>query len=77
MQSLAKRTTVYLDSEIHRALKLRSASTQTSLSALVNEATRLLMREDREDLEASKHRAAEPEINYETLLADLQKHGKL
>ncbi|MCW5575942.1 MAG: CopG family transcriptional regulator [Burkholderiales bacterium] len=77
MSDLSKRSTVYFDPAIHRALRLRAASTQVSLSELVDEAVRLMMREDQEDLAAFAQRAAEPEMTYEALLADLKQHGKL
>lgn len=48
-----------------------------SLSELVDEAVRQLMKEDQEDLESYASRVAEPEISYETLLNDLKKHGKI
>ena len=77
MSSLSKRSTIYFDPAIHGALKLKAASTDTSLSELVDEAVRLLMREDQEDLEAISGRVSEPVISYEVLLNDLKKHGKL
>lgn len=77
MSNLSKRSTVYFDPDIHQALKLKAAASQQSLSELVDEAVRLLMREDREDLQAYADRVAEPEISYEALLDDLKKHGKL
>lgn len=77
MSDLSKRSTIYFDPAIHRALRLRAASTQVSLSELVDEAVKLLMREDQEDLTAFAQRAAEPEMTYEALLADLKQHGKL
>ncbi len=43
----------------------------------MDEAVKLMMREDQEDLAAFAERAREPEISYEVLLADLKKHGKL
>ncbi|TXH49230.1 MAG: ribbon-helix-helix domain-containing protein, partial [Cellvibrionales bacterium] len=48
MSALSKRSTVYFDPSIHQALRLKAASTQVSLSELVDEAVRLLMREDQE-----------------------------
>ena len=48
-----------------------------AVSELVDEAVRLLMREDREDLAAFEERASEKEISYEAMLADLKKHGKI
>jgi len=77
MSTLSKRSTVYFDPSIHQALRLKAASTQLSLSELVDEAVRLLMREDQEDLSAFSERINEPEISYEVLLNDLKKHGKL
>lgn len=77
MSNLSKRSTVYFDPTLHQALRLKAASSQQSLSELVDEAVRLLMKEDQEDLEAYSNRVAEPEISYEALLNDLRKHGKL
>ena len=77
MGILTKRSTVYFDPALHQALKLKAASTATSLSELVDEAVRLLMREDEEDLSAFANRVKEPDISYETLLKDLKKHGKI
>jgi hypothetical protein len=77
MSNLSKRSTVYFDPEMHKALKLKAATTDHSLSELVDEAVRLLLHEDQEDLETIAHRVSEPEISYESLLKDLKKHGKL
>ncbi|GAB5500109.1 MAG: hypothetical protein PsegKO_24200 [Pseudohongiellaceae bacterium] len=77
MSELSKRATVYFDPALHRALRVRAADSNQSVSELVDEAVRLLMREDQEDLEVYARRIAEPEISYETLLSDLKKHGKL
>jgi len=77
MSNLSKRSTVYFDPVIHQALKVKAASTQKSLSEFVDEAVRLLMLEDQEDLEAFSERASEPVISYEDLLKDLKKHGKI
>jgi hypothetical protein len=77
MSDLSKRSTVYFEPKIHQALKMRAASAQTSVSELIDEAVRLLMREDQEDLSASKERSKEKEISYEALLNDLRKHGQI
>ncbi len=77
MSELSKRSTVYFDPLIHQALRMRAASTHTSLSELIDEAVRLLMREDQEDMQAIADRIKEPEISYEVLLNDLKKHGKI
>ena len=77
MGILSKRSTIYFDPAIHQALKLKSASTDVSVSELVDEAVRLLMLEDQEDLESIADRVSEPVMSYETLLSDLKKHGKI
>ena len=77
MSGLSKRSTVYFDPALHHALRLKAAANQSSLSELVDEAVRLLMREDQEDLKVAASRVNEPGISYEALLNDLKKHGKL
>ena len=77
MSNLSKRSTIYFEPDIHQALKLKSASSQLSVSELVDEAVRLLMNEDQEDLAIFSERADEKEISYEALLNDLKKHGKI
>ena len=77
MSGLSKLSTVYFEPEIHQALRVKAASAHLSVSEVVNEAVRLLMQEDQEDLNAFSERVDEPEISYETLLNDLKKHGKI
>lgn len=77
MSTLSKRSTVYFEPAIHNALKLRALTSDSSVSELIDEAVRLLMREDQEDLAAIKHRADEPEISYEELLNALEADGKI
>jgi plasmid stability protein len=77
MTVLTKRTTVYLDQELHQALRMKAAVTDRSMSELINEMIRERLAEDAEDLAAFRERADEPVISYESLLQDLQAHGKL
>lgn len=77
MSNLSKRSTVYFEPSIHQALKIRAASAHVSISELVDEAVRLLMREDQEDLQAVAQRTSEAEISYEELLNDLKLNGKI
>jgi Arc/MetJ-type ribon-helix-helix transcriptional regulator len=51
--------------------------THRSVSEIVNDALRLALREDQEDLAAFEERVAEPTMSYEDLLDDLKAHGKL
>jgi len=73
----AKRSTLYFDPELHRALRIKAAHTHRSLSDLVNEAVRMTLAEDQEDLAAFDERADERTITYEELLKDLKAHGKI
>jgi len=77
MSESAKRSTVYFEAHLHRALRVKAAHTQRSLSDLVNDAVRAALREDQEDLAAFEARGEEPTISYEQLLRDLRAHGKL
>jgi hypothetical protein len=74
---MAKRATVYFDPDVHKALRVKAANTETSVSDLVNRAVRQLLEEDREDLKAIEDRVAERTITYEALLEDLKAHGKI
>jgi hypothetical protein len=73
----AKRSTIYLESALHRALRIKAVHTCRSMSALVNDAVRTAFREDHEDLAVFEERAEEPTITYEELLKDLRAHGKI
>jgi hypothetical protein len=77
MPTTAKRATVYFDPEIHRALRLKAAETEQSLSELVNEAVKLTLAEDADDLAAFEERAAEPNLPFEDVVKDLRRRGKL
>ena len=68
---------VYFDPQIHRALRLKAAATKQSVSNLVNDAVRMSLAEDAEDLAAFEERAREPNLAFEEVLKDLRKRGKL
>jgi hypothetical protein len=72
-----KRATVYFDAALHRALRLKAAETDQSLSELVNAAVRRALGEDAEDLAAFEARAKEPNLAFEGVLKDLRRRGKL
>jgi len=76
-EQTSKRATVYFEPDLHKAVRLKAAHTQRSVSDIVNDAVRMALREDQEDLAAFEERAAEPAISYEALLKDLKTHGKL
>jgi hypothetical protein len=77
MATKERRATVYFDPEIHKALRLKAAETDQSMSDLVNEAVRILLAEDAEDLQAIRDREDEPTITFESFVQDMRKRGKL
>jgi len=77
MKSLQKRATVYFDSQLHRILRIKAAETDQPISKIVNDAVRLSLAEDAEDLAAFEERAKEPNLSFEAVLKDLRKRGKL
>ncbi len=77
MSTNTKRATIYLDSELHRALKLKAAETDSSVSELVNEAVRENLSEDADDLSTFEERAHEPSLSFEAVVRDLKQRGRL
>ncbi len=72
-----KRATVYLEPSLHRALRVKAAVTEQSVSDLVNTAIRRSLREDAADLAVFDVRAREPVVAFEDVLKDLKRRGKL
>ena len=72
-----KRATVYFDASLHKALRVKAAQTDHSLSNLVNTAVRRSLAEDAEDLATFDTRAKEPNLAFEDVLKDLKRRGKL
>jgi hypothetical protein len=77
MASTPKRATVYFDPEIHRALRMKAAASERSISEVVNEAVRLSLAEDAEDLAAFDSRAREPSLDFGTVVKALRRRGKI
>lgn len=75
--SEAKRATVYFDPLVHRALRLKAAASDRSVSDLVNAAVKLALSEDAEDLAAFEERAAEPALDFEGFIKSLRARGRL
>ena len=74
---MAKRATIYLEEDLHRALRIKAAETEASISALVNEAVRQSLAEDLEDLAAFADRVSEPSVSFESVVRDLRRDGKI
>jgi hypothetical protein len=72
-----RRATVYFDPAVHRALKLKAAAVDRSVSEMVNEAVRLALAEDAEDLAAFEDRAKEPDVDFESFVRSLKRRGQI
>lgn len=77
MAPATKRATIYMDAELHRALRLKAAETSQSISEIVNNAVRLALAEDAEDLAAFEERADEPLVSFEEVLKELKRNGRI
>ena len=75
--SQTKRATVYFEPDLHKALRLKAAHTERTVSDLVNTAVRRTLAEDAEDLAAFEERDREPVFSFEDVLKDLKRRGKL
>jgi plasmid stability protein len=72
-----KRATIYFHPDIHRALRLRAAATDRSISDMVNEVVKAALAEDAEDLAAFDERKNEKDLSFETFVKGLKRRGRL
>jgi hypothetical protein len=77
MTTLTKRSTVYLEPALHKALRLKSLETSRSLSDLINDAVRGELAEDASDLAAFDARKTEPTLSFEDFVKELRRNGKI
>ena len=77
MKGTQKRATIYFNPNVHRALRLKAAETDRSISDIVNEAVNLSLAEDEEDLAAFEERKSERNLAFENVLRDLKKRGTI
>jgi len=75
MAMQTKRATVYLDTELHKALRLKAVETSRSVSELVNYAVREALAEDADDIAVFGERIGEPLIAYDEMVKKLRKNG--
>ena len=71
------RTTVYLKRNVYRSLKTKAASTDRTVSDLINAAVLEAMREDDIDLAAVTARRKEPSRPLKKVIRDLKRDGFL
>ena len=72
-----KRATIYFDAEVHRALRLRAAACSRSISDMVNEAVRMTLAEDADDLRDADQRQDESSTDFEEFVTSLRNSGRL
>ena len=72
-----KRATIYFDADVHRALRLRAAACSRSISDMVNEAVRMTLSEDADDLRDAYQRQDEPSSSFEEFVTSLRDSGRI
>ena len=77
MATATRRATVYLDPDLHKALRLKAVETSRSVSDLASEAVREALAEDAEDITAFEERAGESVISYDEMVKRLKKDGRI
>ena len=75
--SSTRRATIYLEPEVHQALRLKAAATDRSISEMVNAALKQALAEDAEDFEAFQERLGEESMDFEQFVTALKRLGKL
>jgi hypothetical protein len=77
MTTLTKRATIYLEPQLHKALRVKAEKASRSFSELLNDLIRRELAEDSEDLDAFQSRVHEPTVGYEDFVKRLREHGKV
>jgi predicted transcriptional regulator len=62
MTAPTKRTTIYLDPDLHKALRLKAVAVSKSVSELINQAVRESMKKDRRKYDSIMKIMSEPAI---------------
>ncbi|NBY59179.1 MAG: CopG family transcriptional regulator [Synechococcaceae bacterium LLD_019] len=73
----SKRSTIYFDADVHRALRLRAAACNRSISDMVNEAVRMTLAEDADDLRDADQRQVEESSSFEAFVTSLREIGRI
>ena len=73
--STPKRATVYFEPEVHKALRLRSAANDQSISDMVNAAVKISLAEDAADLAAFDKRKRERSVFFDSFVRGMKRRG--
>ncbi|MEO6760799.1 MAG: ribbon-helix-helix protein, CopG family [Candidatus Saccharimonadales bacterium] len=71
------RTTITINDKLLRTLKLRAAESDTSVSAIVEDAVKYQILEDFEDIEDAQKRTNEPQYSFNDLVKQYKAEGLL
>ena len=69
---MTSKATFYVENDLLRAVKLKAAQTDQTLSSLVNDALRQSLREDEADIHDFRKREREPSRSFDAVLRDLK-----
>jgi len=70
-----KKATIYFDSDLHTAVRIHAAESDTSVSDIVNDALSAYFSELDEDLTDLKKRTKEPRLSMDSVLKKLKADG--
>ena len=73
----SKRATVYFEAEVHRALRLKAAASDRSISDMVNDAVKASLTEDADDLATFSERKNEKSLSFDTFVQGLKRRGRI
>lgn len=76
-QTATKRATIYLESKLYKALRVKAAVNEKSVSYLVNMAIKDSLENDVVDILDLEKRKLEPNLDYIEVRKKLKKLGKL
>ncbi len=74
---MSVRTTVTLEDELIKLLKLKALENSSTVSTLLNEIVTEAFRQDSDDLQTFKERENESSISFESFLDELRADGRL
>ena len=72
-----KRATVYFEPDVHRALRLKAAASDRSISDMVNDAVKVTLAEDAVDLAAFSERKSEKSLSFDAFVQGLKRRGRI
>ena len=75
--NIQKRATVYFEEDVHQALRLRAVATDRTVSDMVNEAVKIALSNDADDLAAFSNRKNEKSLSFDTFVQGLKRRGSI